>query len=395
MKVGEAILLVEDNPDDVLLTKRALRKHGLLGRVIEARDGEEALGHILGPSGRDVPRLVLLDLRLPKVHGLEVLERLKADKRTRALPVVLLASSEVEREAITGGGGLADLCVEIARQGLWEPATSRSEASSQGTESPVTAPYPTLQARFFGHLELLCNEEPVHLGRNGKALSILKYLLARRSRPVSQDHLMGWLWPESNLKKARWSLNSAIHGLRKLLGGCPSSAGAVTYVLLEEGYYRLSPEVRVTTDVEEFDERYERGRALERARRAQEAAASFEEAVGLYRGDYLLEDLYEDWTMVERERLANAYVDMLVRLAVYYLESGQPRESARCCYRALEKDRCHENSHRLLMRCYARLGQRGRALRQYRLCERFLGQEYGTVPSPETKSLRQSIASGR
>src|SRR5215212_6937681 len=72
---------------------------------------------------------------------------------------------------------------------------------------------PALRARFFGHFELLCNGEPVHLGRNGKALSILKYLLAHRSRPVSQDHLMGWLWPESNLKKARWSLNSAIHGL--------------------------------------------------------------------------------------------------------------------------------------------------------------------------------------
>src|SRR5215212_6561700 len=192
----------------------------------------------------------------------------------------------------------------------------------------------SLQARFFGHFELLCDGENMPLGRNGKALTILKYLLANRTRPVSQDHLMGWLWPDSNLKKARWSLNSAIHGLRKLLGSCPSSA-AVTYVLLEEGYYRLSPEIQVATDVEEFDERYERGRQLERAGQAEEAAACYEEAVGLYRGDYLLEDLYEDWTMVERERLSNAYGDMLDRLAVHYLQRGQLRESVRCCYRAL------------------------------------------------------------
>jgi DNA-binding SARP family transcriptional activator len=205
---------------------------------------------------------------------------------------------------------------------------------------------------------------------------------------------MGWLWPDSNLKKARWSLNSAIHSLRKLLGRCPSSVsggGSVTYIVLEEGYYRLSPAVGVATDIEDFDERYERGRRLERMGRAEEAASTYEDAIALYRGDYLLEDLYEDWTMVERERLSNAHVEMLDRLAVYYMESGQLRDSVRACYKVLEKDRCHEDSHRLLMSCYVRLGQRGRALRQYRLCERILSQEYGTAPSTETRSLYQSL----
>jgi DNA-binding SARP family transcriptional activator len=190
-------------------------------------------------------------------------------------------------------------------------------------------------------------------------------------------------------------LNSAVHGLRKILDGCPSSGDAVTYVLLEEGYYRLSPEVRIATDVDEFDGLYERGRSLERANRAEEAAALYEEAVGLYRGDYLIEDLYEDWTMVERERLSNTCVEMLDRLAVYYLEGGRPRDSVRLCYMALEKDLCHEHSHRILMRCYARLGQRDRALRQYRLCERILSQKYNTAPSPETRNLHRSITMGQ
>ena len=157
----------------------------------------------------------------------------------------------------------------------------------------------SLQARFFGHFELLCDGELMPLGRNGKALTILKYLLANRTRPVSQDHLMGWLWPESNLKKARWSLNSAIHGLRKLLSGCSSSV-STNYVFLEDGYYRLSPDVGVTTDVDDFDRHHEQGRRLEKDRRKQDAAMEYEKAVGLYRGDYLIEDLYEDWTMVER-----------------------------------------------------------------------------------------------
>jgi len=245
---------------------------------------------------------------------------------------------------------------------------------------------PSLQVRFFGHFEMLCDGETMPLGRNGKALTILKYLLANGTCPVSQDHLMGWLWPESNLKKARWSLNSAIHGLRKLLSGCSSSV-STNYVFLEDGYYRLSPGVRVTTDVDDFDRHHERGRRLEKDRRMREAAVEYEKAIELYRGDYLIEDLYEDWTMVERERLANVYIDILGRLAVHYMEVGQHQESIRVCYRVLEKDRCHEDSYRLLMQCYARLGLRARALHQYRMCERILGQEYGTSPSPETRAL--------
>src|SRR5918997_1706284 len=254
----------------------------------------------------------------------------------------------------------------------------------------VTGVQPYLRVRFFGHFEMLREGEAMHLGRNGKALTILKYLLANRNRPVSQDHLMGWLWPESNLKKARWSLNSAVHGLRKVLGSCPSS-NDLNYVLLEEGYYRLGPSVRVTTDVDEFDAHYERGRRLEKARRVDEAAVEYERAVELYRGDYLVEDLYEDWTMVERERLANAFMDMLERLAANYMETGRLRESIGACYRALGKDRCHENSHRLLMACYARMGQKGRAIRQYRLCERVLAQQYGAYPSPETRFVYQGL----
>ncbi len=245
---------------------------------------------------------------------------------------------------------------------------------------------PSLRVRFFGHFEMLCDGEPVPLGRNGKALTILKHLLANRARPVSQDHLMGWLWPESNLKKARWSLNSAVHGLRKLLGSCPSSS-EVNYVLLEEGYYRLCPDIRISTDVEEFDAHYEEGRRLERVGKTEEATAAYERAVDQYRGDYLVEDLYEDWTMVERERLSNAHLDMLGRLADHYMEDRRLQESIHACYRILEKDRCHEGAHRLLMGCYAKLGQRGRALGQYRLCEETLGRSYGFAPSLETQAL--------
>ena len=279
----------------------------------------------------------------------------------------------------------------VAPEALRKTIEKGSEAPPADQDTPtVDARSSRLLVRFFGHFEMLCDDELITLGRNGKALTILKYLLAHRSRPVSQDHLMGWLWPESNLKKARWSLNSAIHGLRKLLSECPAP-GSPNYVVLEEGYYRLCSEVHLVTDVDEFDECYEEGRRLHTEGRVEQAAGHYERAIELYRDEYLVEDLYEDWTMVERERLSSAYIDMLGRLAVYYCETEQHQESIRACYRVLEKDRCHEESYRLLMRCYSHLGLRGRALRQYRLCERILRQEYGTAPSPETQGLYRSL----
>jgi len=92
------ILLVEDNPADVELTLRALRKNHLANRVHVARDGEEALAFFFdgGAAGRALPRVVLLDLKLPKIGGLEVLERLKGDPLTRRVPVVVLTSSREE-----------------------------------------------------------------------------------------------------------------------------------------------------------------------------------------------------------------------------------------------------------------------------------------------------------
>jgi CheY-like chemotaxis protein len=104
------ILLVEDNQDDVELTLHALRKENLANNIHVARDGEEAL-ELLFCSGAHAdrsfdmpPRLILLDLKLPKVGGIEVLRRLKSDQRTRTIPVVILTSSREERDLVNSYG---------------------------------------------------------------------------------------------------------------------------------------------------------------------------------------------------------------------------------------------------------------------------------------------------
>jgi CheY-like chemotaxis protein len=100
----KTILLVEDNPDDETLAIRALKKNHILNEVIVARDGAEALAYLLerDEAQRIRPAVILLDLKLPKVDGLEVLRRLRADPRTRLVPVVILTSSKEEQDLVSG-----------------------------------------------------------------------------------------------------------------------------------------------------------------------------------------------------------------------------------------------------------------------------------------------------
>ena len=104
----DTILLVEDNPSDVALTQRALQRVCVTNKLVVVEDGQEALNYLLGAglyAGRNVsqlPALVLLDLKLPKVDGLEVLRRIRANKNTRRLPVIILTSSKEEQDVAAG-----------------------------------------------------------------------------------------------------------------------------------------------------------------------------------------------------------------------------------------------------------------------------------------------------
>ncbi len=103
---NKIILLVEDNPDDVKLTLRALKKSNILNEVVVAQDGVEALDYLFGTGkfgGRDariMPQMILLDLKMPRMDGLEVLHRIREDERTKVLPVVILTTSSEDKDRV-------------------------------------------------------------------------------------------------------------------------------------------------------------------------------------------------------------------------------------------------------------------------------------------------------
>ena len=108
MSASKSILLVEDNPDDVELTQRAFRINRIMNPLTVARDGAEAVDFLFGTgafTGRDLtnqPAVILLDLKMPKLSGLEVLQRIRADQRTAMLPVVILTSSKEDKDLVEG-----------------------------------------------------------------------------------------------------------------------------------------------------------------------------------------------------------------------------------------------------------------------------------------------------
>ena len=109
---NRSILLVEDNPDDEALTLRALKRNNILNEVTVMRDGAEALDYLFaGSADSTLPGLILLDLKLPKVDGLEVLRKIRADERTQLIPVVILTSSKLDDDVLAGYRGGANAYV--------------------------------------------------------------------------------------------------------------------------------------------------------------------------------------------------------------------------------------------------------------------------------------------
>jgi DNA-binding SARP family transcriptional activator len=198
---------------------------------------------------------------------------------------------------------------------------------------------------------------------------------------------MDTFWPESEQQTARNSLDVALHSLRKAL----RSAIFMPVLLFEDGGYSFEPSLQIWLDVEEFERCVQAGQRLEAKNQRSAAIAEYECAISLYQGDFLEQNPYEEWTILDRERLRIAYLDTLDHLSRIYFAQEQYAACVAACQLLLSRDRCREDIHCILMQCFSRQGQHHLALRQYQICEGALLEELDVRPAPETTQLYDRI----
>lgn len=261
--------------------------------------------------------------------------------------------------------------------------TSAAEAAQQRGPSS-----PSLAVHCLGPFRVQNNCKSITAWPGRKCMSVFKYLILHRRQPVHSEILMDLFWSEATPEAARHNLHQAIYQLRRTL---QSDNAEFDYVLYKNGGYYLNPEITIWLDSEVFRAHYKAGQRLDREGRRTKAVRAYEAADALYGGEFLTEDRYEDWPLLQREQLRHAHLDILDRLSRYYFTEEEFIICIAFCQKILNEDRCREDAHRRLMRSYVQQGQRYMAIRQYHLCVEALAEDLNVQPMPITVELYQEI----
>lgn len=277
------------------------------------------------------------------------------------------------------------LAPEIAVPLADSEADAQPELALLASPEPAVpaVPLPCLQVQLLGDFRATLNGHGIDSWPSGRGRAVFKYLLAHRDRAIPRDVLMELFWPDASSDAARNSLNVALYGLRQAL----RAASPLPVVLFQDSAYRLNPELCVELDVDAFKRCVQAGRRSEDADDHATATARYEQAAALYLGDFMADDLSDDWPVLVRERLRVAYLDTLDRLGQLYYAQEQYEACVTLCLQLLGHDSCREDAHCRLMRCYSRLGQHHLALRQYQACVEALHKELGVEPDEATQQL--------
>ncbi len=281
---------------------------------------------------------------------------------------------------LTGGSGRTPESQAVA-----EPASvAPGQADTVAREDAA----PSLEIYLLSPFRVFANDRAIDEWPNCKGRSIFKYLATHRFQPVPKEVLMEVFWPDSDRDAARNNLNVAIYGLRKALArGDPS----YPFVLFRQGCYSFNPALRLWVDAEAFVECVRRAQAADQQGDAGTAMAAYRVAQAVYHSPLLVDDRYEDWLSPQRQGLQDSYLKVLTRLASNDFGREDFEACAASTVKMLEVDNCNEDAHRLLMRCYSRMGHTHLALRQYHFCVDALARELKLIPSQQTVALFQQI----
>jgi len=232
------------------------------------------------------------------------------------------------------------------------------------------------------------NDELVTSWANNKAKSIFKYLLTFRDQAIHKEVLMNIFWPDNDSDSARNNLNVNIYSLRKSL---KSSTQDISIIVHRDNMYSLDPNLAIWIDSEAFISLYKEGVKIEKNGDIGSAMKYYHQAEALYQSEYLAEDRYESWLYPVKHSYKLTYMNIADKLAAYAYSNNDLNMCVSICTKALGIDQCNEETHRLLMQCYAELGYIQLAIRQYHICREELRRELSVLPATSTVELYDRI----
>lgn len=332
----------------------------------------------------------LLDVQVSDLGSASTLAAHRRRDHYRLLARRAVQHAQLARRPVPPGSRAAIRPVRIARE---------AKVASPGVSTPpapgLTIPAERIctsdvQIRCFGRFQLSRNGKTVEHWRRRSAERLLKVLLVN-GRRVHRDVLLEVLWPDMPIKSSMRGLRVTLHALRRAIAQVAPERNPLDLIRAEGDTYVLNTE-GMWIDSEAFDEHYAAGLRFERLRQVDSAMREYMAAEALYRDDFLVEDLYEEWTVLPREELKDKYLLILTRLSQFNLACQDLDGCIRRSHALLAKEPCREDAYQRLMQCYARLGQRASALRWYQICERTLQRELDVAPSDDTRRLLQEIS---
>jgi len=268
-----------------------------------------------------------------------------------------------------------------------ESTLPRSEATLRTAENLSSS----LKIQMLSTFRVAVNGQELNGRLNGKARALLKILAAHRDRVLARDALMEMVWPDTDPATGSISLKVTAHNLRVALEPAKPTGTPSTWILFRDGTYYLDRDSAVWIDIEEIDRLWRVGRQAESHGDAEGARVAYRGVEALYTGDFLEEDIYDDWTTIRREQLRDMYLDAISRLADFAVMNGDHRDAIRYCHKIIDTDPCREDAYRVLMSSHGALNQRARAGAWYAVCRTLLKREMGVGPASDTVKVFESL----
>ena len=275
-----------------------------------------------------------------------------------------------------------------ARQQSWESGYVDRLLDTLGLREVRIHPGFKLSIETLGNFQVKRGSEviPSNGWRREKSRQLFQLLLTYRQSPLDRDQICEHLWPEADPATAQRNFKITLNTLYQVLEPDRDAGSDSAFIVRDGTTYTLRLYSDLSLDSDHFTRLTREG-----LKPTSRSLKQLEEAVKLYRGDYLPDSLYEPWAAEERERLATLFLEAADKLCELYLRSGQYNEAIDLSQRILARDNCWERAYRHLMQAYNALGDRGQLARTYQRCQQILKDELDVPPSQETQELYKNL----